>query len=82
MRCQLCGAPQAWVAFTRLIAGVGGFREDLEPIKDGLNLGVDAGVVAAAIGALRADLRARGDDLERVSGRGSPSKEAAAADEG
>ena len=62
--------PQAWVSATRLIAGVGGFRDDTVPFTDGVNLLIDFGVVAVAVWALRSDLRSRDEDLEKESGRG------------
>ena len=57
----------AYVSLTRLVAGVSGFRSDVVPLNDGGNLLVDLGVVAAAVWALRADLRARDEQLEAIS---------------
>mmetsp|Transcript_41061 Transcript_41061/g.90077 ORF Transcript_41061/g.90077 Transcript_41061/m.90077 type:complete len:165 (-) Transcript_41061:379-873(-) len=64
----IAGASVAlYVSVTRLIAGLGGFRDDLVPLNDAGNLFVDAGVIAAAVWFLRADLKARSEQLEEVA---------------
>lgn len=60
----------AYVSFTRVLAGVGGFRTDTVPLQDGLNFFVDIGVVVAAVLAGRADLKGKDADLARLTGRG------------
>ena len=60
---------QAWVSVTRLIAGLGGFREDTVPLNDGLNLAVNVGIVIGAVVFLRSDLKTREEDLEKAFGK-------------
>ena len=57
----------AYVALTRLIAGVAGFRSDVIPLNEGGNLLVDLAVVAAAVYFLRSDLKARDEQLQQIS---------------
>ena len=64
-----------YVSFTRLLAGLGGFRTDTVPVSDGINLFVNIGVVVAAVLALRNDLKGRTADLERVSGKSKRPKD-------
>mmetsp|Transcript_47240 Transcript_47240/g.100831 ORF Transcript_47240/g.100831 Transcript_47240/m.100831 type:complete len:160 (-) Transcript_47240:218-697(-) len=63
----IAGASVAsYVALTRLIAGLGGFRTDLTPLNDAGNLLIDVAVVAAAVYFLRGDLKSREQELVRV----------------
>ena len=57
----------SYVALTRIIAGVGGFRTDTNPLADAGNLFVDVAVVAGAVWALRKDLKGRAELLEEVA---------------
>merc|ERR1719198_2169493 len=57
----------AYVAVTRLIAGLSGIRTDLQPLNDAGNLFVDAAVVGAALIFLRSDLKAREEQLELIA---------------
>lgn len=57
----------AYVSLTRIIAAAGGFRTDLTPLSDAGNLAIDLGVVAAAVWALRNDLKGRAETLEKVA---------------
>ena len=72
----------AYVAVTRLAAGMGGFRTDTVPLNDAGNLLIDAAIVAAAVYFLRGDLKSREDDLEaiRVEMEGPPDADAGGED--
>jgi len=57
----------AYVSITRLIAGLGGFRTDTVPLSDAGNMAINIAVVAAAVVALRNDLKGRAELLEEVA---------------
>ena len=71
----------AYVAFTRVLAGVGGFRTDTDPLKDGFNIFVNLAVVAAAVLGARADVKGKDADLARLTRRGQEPARAAPAED-
>lgn len=59
----------SWVSLTRLAAGLGGFRDDVEPLGDGGNLAINLGVIAFAVFFLRGDLKGRDELLQEVAAK-------------